>query len=562
MATNPDIASLSFEEALKALEDVVRRLESGEAPLDDRWTSAAKSCAHCQARLDAAQARIEAIVTDRDGRPTGTRPFDEAIGMTTTSDQDAAEQNSADESGTMAVLARAGADRRRYRRQLRRPAGRGRRPARSLDRGHALCRDWRWQAAAAAAADRHAGMFGVDRASAVRAGTALEAVHVYSLIHDDLPCMDNDADATASPRCISPTTRPRPCLLAMDCMSSRSKCCPIRDERRSVRAHRTGAHAGHGERRERHGRWPDDGHRRRNRQLRPADGYPSPAVEDRRFAGRRCRDGGHSRARSAGRRTHLRGYARDIGLAFQIADDLLDTEGDEAVAGKALRKDAERQGRPSSRCWAWSARANRPECLSNRPCSTLRLTGRRRMCFVPWRASSSKGIIKWERIGVYPGTFDPITLGHLDIIRRGAKLVDQLIIGVTTNPSKNPMFTPDERIAMVEREMATQGIENVSVVGFNALLMKFAERQGATVIVRGLRAVARLRIRIPDGRHEPAAQRPDRDDLPDGGREPQPIASKLVKEIAMFGGDISDFVTPDVRDDVIARIETTGGWGY
>lgn len=89
-----------------------------------------------------------------------------------------------------------------------------------------------------------------------------------------------------------------------------------------------------------------------------------------------------------------------------------------------------------------------------------------------------------ERIGVYPGTFDPITLGHLDIIRRGAKLVDKLIIGVTTNPSKNPMFTPDERMDSVRREVAAQGIDNVEVVGFNALLMKFARAQGASVIVR------------------------------------------------------------------------------
>ena len=80
-----------------------------------------------------------------------------------------------------------------------------------------------------------------------------------------------------------------------------------------------------------------------------------------------------------------------------------------------------------------------------------------------------------ERIGVYPGTFDPITRGHADIIRRGAKLVDRLIIGVTTNPSKNPMFTPEERIAMVEREVASLGLSNVSVVGFNALLMKFGK---------------------------------------------------------------------------------------
>ena len=80
-----------------------------------------------------------------------------------------------------------------------------------------------------------------------------------------------------------------------------------------------------------------------------------------------------------------------------------------------------------------------------------------------------------QRVGVYPGTFDPITLGHADIIRRGAKLVDTLILGVTTNPSKNPMFAPDERIAMVSREVAAMGLDNVEVVGFNALLMRFAE---------------------------------------------------------------------------------------
>ena len=95
-----------------------------------------------------------------------------------------------------------------------------------------------------------------------------------------------------------------------------------------------------------------------------------------------------------------------------------------------------------------------------------------------------------KRLGIYPGTFDPITLGHRDIIRRGSKLVDELIIGVTTNPSKNPMFTPDERMEMVKREVADLGIDNVRVVGFNALLIKFAQKMGANVIVRGLRAVA------------------------------------------------------------------------
>jgi len=84
-----------------------------------------------------------------------------------------------------------------------------------------------------------------------------------------------------------------------------------------------------------------------------------------------------------------------------------------------------------------------------------------------------------HRIGVYPGTFDPITLGHMDIIRRGAKLVDQLVIGVTTNISKAPMFDDGERLSMVEREVAAAGIENVRVVGFNALLMDFADQQVA-----------------------------------------------------------------------------------
>ena len=95
-----------------------------------------------------------------------------------------------------------------------------------------------------------------------------------------------------------------------------------------------------------------------------------------------------------------------------------------------------------------------------------------------------------KRIGIYPGTFDPITLGHADIIRRGSKLVDKLIIGVTTNPSKNPMFSTEERFAMVEREVALLGLDNVEVKGFNALLVKFAKKEGATVLIRGLRAVA------------------------------------------------------------------------
>ncbi len=166
-----------------------------------------------------------------------------------------------------------------------------------------------------------------------------------------------------------------------------------------------------------------------------------------------------------------------------------------------------------------------------------------------------------ERVGVYPGTFDPITLGHSDIIRRGAKLVDRLIIGVTTNPSKNPLFTPEERMAMVNREVTAMGIDNVSVVSFNALLMRFAEKQGASVIVRGLRAVADFEYEY---------QMAGMNQQLNAGIETvflmaeaglQPIASKLVKEIALFGGDISRFVSKAVSGDVLVRVERNGRLG-
>lgn len=163
-----------------------------------------------------------------------------------------------------------------------------------------------------------------------------------------------------------------------------------------------------------------------------------------------------------------------------------------------------------------------------------------------------------ERIGVYPGTFDPITLGHMDIIERSAKLVDTLIIGVTTNASKSPMFSDDERIAMVEREIAAIGNANIRVVGFNSLLMDFAEAQGAATVIRGIRGVTDFEYEYQlTGMNRQLNDRVETIFLM-AEISLQPIASRLVKEIAIYGGDISKFVSATVRQDVVARITEQG----
>ena len=153
------------------------------------------------------------------------------------------------------------------------------------------------------------------------------------------------------------------------------------------------------------------------------------------------------------------------------------------------------------------------------------------------------------KVAVYPGTFDPITLGHLDIIRRGAHLVDRLVIGVTTNPSKEPMFSVKERLAMVRREVSDIP-GNIEVVEFDSLLMNFAEAQGASMILRGLRAVADFEYEFQMA----GMNQQLNDDIETvflmAAVSLQPIASKLVKEIALLGGAIDKFVTPAVAADV------------
>ena len=157
------------------------------------------------------------------------------------------------------------------------------------------------------------------------------------------------------------------------------------------------------------------------------------------------------------------------------------------------------------------------------------------------------------RIAVYPGTFDPITLGHIDIIRRGAHLVDRLVLGVTTNPSKEPMFSVAERLAMVRREVEGMGA-NIEVVEFDSLLMDFAEAQGASMILRGLRAVADFEYEFQMA----GMNQQLNDDIETvflmADVSLQPIASKLVKEIARYGGKIDKFVTPAVAADVARHL--------
>lgn len=160
------------------------------------------------------------------------------------------------------------------------------------------------------------------------------------------------------------------------------------------------------------------------------------------------------------------------------------------------------------------------------------------------------------RTGLYPGTFDPITLGHIDIIRRAASLVDRLVIGVAINRDKGPLFSLEERVAMVEAECASlakeTGIE-ISVHPFDNLLIHCARDVGASVIVRGLRAVADFEYE-----YQMVGMNRAMDDTVEtvflmAEAEHQAIASKLVKEIARLGGDISNFVTPEIRTALLER---------
>ena len=159
------------------------------------------------------------------------------------------------------------------------------------------------------------------------------------------------------------------------------------------------------------------------------------------------------------------------------------------------------------------------------------------------------------RTALYPGTFDPITNGHLDIIGRAVKLVDKLVIGVAINKAKKPLFTLDERVEMVRNEVAQFGEgAAIEVRPFDGLLMHFAEEIGAESIIRGLRAVSDFEYEF----QMVAMNQRLNDDIETvflmADPRHQAIASRLVKEIASLGGRISDFVPPDIETRLKERL--------
>ena len=161
------------------------------------------------------------------------------------------------------------------------------------------------------------------------------------------------------------------------------------------------------------------------------------------------------------------------------------------------------------------------------------------------------------RIGLYPGTFDPITLGHVDIIRRAAMLVDRLVIGVAINRDKGPLFSLEERVEMIEQECAASSEDKGTEIiahPFENLLINCAHDVGAQVIVRGLRAVSDFEYEFQMVGMNRALDSSIETVFLMAEARHQAIASKLVKEIARMDGDVSKFVTPRVKERLIGKL--------
>jgi pantetheine-phosphate adenylyltransferase len=162
------------------------------------------------------------------------------------------------------------------------------------------------------------------------------------------------------------------------------------------------------------------------------------------------------------------------------------------------------------------------------------------------------------RVGLYPGTFDPMTNGHLDIIGRAVKLVDKLVIGVAINEGKGPLFTLEERVEMIVRETRhLREIAEIDVKPFESLTIQFARQVGASVVVRGLRAVADFEYEFQMTAMNQQLDRDIETVFLMADPRHQAVASRLVKEIARLDGDISLFVPPGVAHGLMAKVRGT-----
>ncbi|WP_333586399.1 pantetheine-phosphate adenylyltransferase [Phenylobacterium sp.] len=160
------------------------------------------------------------------------------------------------------------------------------------------------------------------------------------------------------------------------------------------------------------------------------------------------------------------------------------------------------------------------------------------------------------RVGLYPGTFDPITNGHTDIIGRAVKLVDKLVIGVAINAGKGPLFSLEERVAIIRAETANlAGEAEIDVQPYEGLTLQFARQIGATMIVRGLRAVADFEYEFQMTAMNQQLDREIETVFLMADPRHQAIASRLVKEIATLGGEVGKFVSPRVKEALLAKVQ-------